>query len=76
MKKFGFNVQEAFNWIGRLHDDIVCHFMTEYEKVTQVLDDNDPDLNRQIGRYADALGNWVRANDQWSFEVCATSLLD
>lgn len=75
MNDFGFDVQEALDLIGRLHEDLVCQFMIVYEKLAQVLGDNEPDLDGQIRRYADALGNWVRANDQWSFEVCATSLL-
>lgn len=27
-----------------------------------------PKLDPQVARYVDGLGNWVRANDQWSFE--------
>jgi hypothetical protein len=27
-------------------------------------------VDREVRIYLDGLGNWVRANDTWSFEVC------
>ncbi|KJZ76904.1 hypothetical protein HIM_03781 [Hirsutella minnesotensis 3608] len=69
MNDFGYDVHEAFNWIGCHHHVLACYFMMDYEKVAQVAGD-EPGYEKQIRKYAAALGNWVRANDQWSFEVC------
>ncbi|KAF8987968.1 terpenoid synthase [Cyathus striatus] len=54
MHQLQLDVQGAFDWIGKLHDQLVDKFLDDYRKV--------------VARYVDDLGNWVRANDQWSFE--------
>jgi hypothetical protein len=53
----------ALQWISELHDELADEFMVAYKKLPSSLD---PD----VATYADGLGNWVRGNDVWSFEVC------
>ncbi|KAF8884017.1 terpenoid synthase [Infundibulicybe gibba] len=58
-------LEGALMWISRLHDDLVNVFLGEYENVpTWGL----PALDAQVAEYIHGLGNWVRANDSWSFE--------
>lgn len=68
MNELGLGIQAAFDWIELLYDEMGHRFMTKYMELCRG-QNNEPGLDKQI-RYADALGNWVRANDQWSFEVC------
>lgn len=68
MAELNFGVQEAIDWIGRLHDELANDFRAEYARVPSLFTESEA-VNLEIRLYADALGNWVRANDQWSFEV-------
>lgn len=68
MRQYGLDVQDAIDWIGELHRDLEACFLAESEKLLRLSEDNDS-INREVREYANALGNWVRANDQWSFEV-------
>ncbi|KKY32392.1 putative terpene synthase metal binding domain protein [Diaporthe ampelina] len=68
MAELDFGVQEAIDWIGRLHDELANDFRAEYARVPSLFTESEA-VNLEIRLYADALGNWVRANDQWSFEV-------
>lgn len=68
MQQYGLGLQEAFDRIGVLHRDLETRFLAEFEKLPHFPEESDL-VNRQLREYADALGNWVRANDQWSFEV-------
>ena len=56
------------DWAGRFHDELVELFLTEYRQVPRFPEESEL-VNREVRDYADALGNWVRACDQWSFEV-------
>lgn len=69
MAELDLEVQEALDWIGRLHDDFANQFLELYNSLPLLICESNA-VNLQISYYADALGNWVRANDQWSFEVC------
>jgi Delta6-protoilludene synthase len=73
MNQFGLGVQDALDWIGRLHDDLLDRFLDDYQNLPTFPEESET-VNYEIAEYADALGNWVRANDQWSFEVCLFSL--
>lgn len=68
MQQYGLDLQEAFDRIGVLHRDLETRFLAEFEKLPHFPEESD-NVNRQVREYAHALGNWVRANDQWSFEV-------
>ncbi|KAH8585340.1 terpenoid synthase [Bisporella sp. PMI_857] len=60
-------LQEAYDWIGHLHDDLVRDFLAEYTNFPSFPDESET-VNREIREYADGLGNWVRTNERWSFE--------
>ncbi|KAJ7443638.1 hypothetical protein B0H11DRAFT_2250555 [Mycena galericulata] len=64
MHQYSMDAQSAMNWIGDLHDDIVDEFLQVWKSIPTF---GGP-LDREIRTYADGLGNWVRANDAWSFE--------
>jgi hypothetical protein len=68
MAELGLGVQEAMDWLGCFHDKLVDSFLAEYQRVPQFPDESER-VNLEVLEYADALGNWVRACDQWSFEV-------
>ncbi|KAM6508217.1 Delta(6)-protoilludene synthase [Fusarium falciforme] len=67
MAELGLGVQEAMDWLGCFHDKLVDSFLAEYQRVPQFPDESER-VNLEVLEYADALGNWVRACDQWSFE--------
>lgn len=68
MAELNLGVQEAFDWIGRFHDELANEFIADYARVPSLFTESEA-VNHEIRLYVDALGNWVRANDQWSFEV-------
>lgn len=64
MKEMDMDVQGAMDWIGRLHAELERRFNTAYMMLHRW---KGPE-NLDAQTYAYGLGNWVRANDQWSFE--------
>jgi len=68
MAELGIGVQEAMDWTGRFHDELVDSFLAEFQRLPQFPDESEA-VNRDVRDYANALGNWVRGCDQWSFEV-------
>ncbi|KAJ7474115.1 terpenoid synthase [Mycena latifolia] len=64
MHQYNMNPQQAMNWISDLHDEIVDEFLALWESIPTF----GGTLDREVRTYADGLGNWVRANDAWSFE--------
>ncbi|ESK84101.1 terpenoid synthase [Moniliophthora roreri MCA 2997] len=52
----------ALQWISDLHDSLAEEFLTAYAKLQTA------GFSADLITYADDLGNWVRANDKWSFE--------
>ncbi|KAJ6555571.1 terpenoid synthase [Mycena vulgaris] len=64
MHQYHMNAQQAMNWISDLHDDIVKEFLDAWDSLPTF---GGP-VDREIRTYVDGLGNWVRANDAWSFE--------
>ncbi|KAK1834411.1 terpenoid synthase [Podospora conica] len=69
MKELGLSVQETYDWIGRYHDGVAAEFLALYEGLPVFSEETD-DVNREIREYIHGLGNWVRTNECWSFEVC------
>ncbi|KAJ3514441.1 hypothetical protein NLJ89_g2384 [Agrocybe chaxingu] len=65
MHQLNLDVQGAFDWIGKLHDELVDKFLEEYKNVPTF---KDKQATKECAEYAFGLGNWVRGNDQWSFE--------
>lgn len=66
MNQFKIDPQAAMNWISDLHDNIATQFLSEWKKIPTF---GGP-LDLELRTYCDGLGNWVRGNDTWSFEVC------
>ncbi|KAJ7611371.1 terpenoid synthase [Mycena polygramma] len=64
MHQYNLEAQDAINWISDLHDNIADEFL----QVWKTLPTFGGPIDREIRTYVDGLGNWVRANDQWSFE--------
>jgi hypothetical protein len=64
MVQFHLDLDDALEWISRLHDSLVARFFLDARCMPSWGDTVDP----QISVYIAGLGNWVRANDCWSFE--------
>ncbi|KAJ4471607.1 terpenoid synthase [Lentinula aciculospora] len=66
MNSMCLNLDEALLWISNLHDILVDLFLETYGVIRREL----PMFKASdaAASYIDGLGNWVRANDCWSFE--------
>lgn len=64
MRQFHMDAQEAMDYIGALHDELVDEFLQTWHAIPTF---GGP-LDREVRIYCDGLGNWVRGNDAWSFE--------
>jgi Delta6-protoilludene synthase len=69
MREHGLNLQEALDWIGNLHNGIATEFLKIYNDDVPAFVSECGIAGADVSSYIDALGNWVRANDSWSFEV-------
>lgn len=58
------DVNGAMRWIGEFHDRLAKSFLLTKDRLPSW---GEP-IDSQVARYVHGLGNWVRANDQWSFE--------
>ncbi len=67
--QFKFNLNDTLQWISDLYDNLVADFLAEWKNIPTF---GGP-VDREIRTYLDGLGNWVRANDSWCFEVCGIS---
>ncbi|KAJ7123606.1 terpenoid synthase [Mycena epipterygia] len=64
MVQFHLDLDGALKWISSLHDSLISRFFLDAKRIPswgQMID-------RQVSVYIHGLGNWVRANDCWSFE--------
>lgn len=68
MAELNLGVQGAIDWMGHFLDKLADEFIAEYARVPSLFTESDT-VNHEIRFYVDAIANWVRANDQWSFEV-------
>ncbi|RDX52874.1 terpenoid synthase [Lentinus brumalis] len=64
MHQFQTDLCGAMEWIGDHHKTLVDRFLAQYNKLPTW----GSDLDAEVARYVHGLGNWVRANDAWSFE--------
>ncbi|KAJ3934533.1 MAG: terpenoid synthase [Lentinula lateritia] len=66
MNSMSLNLDNALLWISNLHDILVDWFVETYDTIRAEL----PMLKESDAAvaYINGLGNWVRANDCWSFE--------
>ncbi|KAI3614315.1 hypothetical protein WG66_000253, partial [Moniliophthora roreri] len=65
MDSHGTDVQGALNYISSLHDRLSKEFL---ETLPNVPTFGDATVDYEVSVYIEGLGNWVRANDCWSFE--------
>ncbi|KAI0290408.1 terpenoid synthase [Multifurca ochricompacta] len=59
------DIQGAMNWVSEHHKELEEKFMEIYEN--KIPKFGEP-VDEQLAQYVDGIGNWVRANYQWSFE--------
>ncbi|KAI0291492.1 terpenoid synthase [Multifurca ochricompacta] len=59
------DIQGAINWVYEYHKELEGKFMDIYENKIPRFGEQ---VDEELARYVDALGNCVRANDQWDFE--------
>ena len=71
MHQFDMDVHGSIAWISRHHDGLVKQFKAQWKKIPTF---GGP-IDREVRTYCDGLGNWVRANECWSFEVRASVCL-
>jgi hypothetical protein len=64
MKQLGLDAQGALNWIAGYHAGLESRFNLAYASLPRF---GGP-LDLEFQSYVDGLGNWVRANDAWSYE--------
>ncbi|KAJ7155535.1 terpenoid synthase [Mycena crocata] len=60
------HVQEAINRTSAMHDSLSEQFLATLDTLPSF---DSPAIDDMVRRYADGLGNWIRANDCWSFET-------
>ena len=58
-------MQDALDKIAEWHQELADQFLAVYYGK---LPSWGSDIDAEIRRYLDGIGNWVRANDAWSFE--------
>jgi len=68
MNELGLSLQEAYDWVGRYHDGLANEFLDLHRNLP-LFPDLSETTNWEIREYVDGLGNWVRTNESWSFEV-------
>jgi hypothetical protein len=60
----------ALKWIGDMFDQTVTQFLVDYKQLPSF---GDPNLDAEVVEYVDGMANWVRGNNEWSFEVRSAS---
>ncbi|KAF7370354.1 hypothetical protein MSAN_00666800 [Mycena sanguinolenta] len=60
------SVQEAIDRVSTIHDDLAAQFLEVFRSLPSF---ESPAVDSMVQRYVDGLGNWIRANDCWSFET-------
>ena len=66
MKDYNLDLQGALDWLGTYTDGVVSKFLSDLSNVPSF---NNEDLEERVWTYVDGLGQWVRGNDDWSYEA-------
>ncbi|KAF7330915.1 Terpene cyclase [Mycena venus] len=61
----GMTVQGAVDRVSTIHDRLAAQFLAVFHSLPSF---GSPAVDNMVRRYVDGLGNWVRANECWSFE--------
>lgn len=64
MHQFQTDLHGAMEWIDEHHKRLADRFLSQYGNLPTW----GPAIDAQVARYLHGIGNWVRANDVWSFE--------
>ncbi|KAF9525604.1 terpenoid synthase [Crepidotus variabilis] len=64
MKQEDTNIHGALAFVSDMHDRLADQFISNYQHMPSF---GEP-IDEWVSRYIEGLGNWVRANDSWSFE--------
>ena len=65
MAEYNLGVQDALNWLGTYTDGVISRFFSYLKAIPSW----DPDTDRKVQMYIDGVGQWVRGNDDWSYET-------
>ncbi|KAI0660148.1 terpenoid synthase [Cubamyces menziesii] len=71
MAQHKLDLNGAMRWIGHYHDHLLDLFLAHCDPASELagpLPSWGPRVDEELKQYIDGLGNWVRANDSWSFE--------
>ncbi|KAJ3914016.1 terpenoid synthase [Lentinula edodes] len=64
MMELKLDLHEALEWVGHYHRERELEFLRAVKELPMW----SPEIDRQVAQYVNGIGNWVRANDCWSFE--------
>jgi len=64
MKERGLNVQGSIDWLEQYAAGVHAKFLSNIEKLPSW----GRDVDRRVKIYVDGLAQWVRGNDDWTFE--------
>ena len=64
MHQYGIDIQGAMGWISKYHEQLVNSFLRAAENLPTW----SSEIDAQVTRYVDGVGNWVRGTDSWGFE--------
>jgi Delta6-protoilludene synthase len=64
MRELKIDLEASLTWVCEYHEQLERKF---YECCDKIPRWGEP-IDSEVARYCEGLGNWVRANDQWSFE--------
>ena len=59
------DIQGAMDWTYQYHKEVQAKFMDIYEN--KIPKFGEP-IDTELAQYVDGIGNWVRANVEWSYE--------
>ncbi|KAJ6477498.1 terpenoid synthase [Mycena vulgaris] len=65
MHEFDIDLPSAVLRVENYHRDLVENFLAVFKELPRW---GETEIDRQVASYVHGLGNWVRANDAWSFE--------
>ncbi|KAJ6519123.1 terpenoid synthase [Mycena sanguinolenta] len=60
------SVQEAIDRVSTIYDDLAAQFLAVFNSLPSF---DSAAVDSMVRHYVDGLGNWIRANDCWSFET-------
>ena len=64
MNEHHLDLHDTLTWLETYTDAIVFRFLSNIKHIPSW----DPDTDRRVQKYVDGLGQWVRGNDDWSYE--------